>query len=76
MGTAGGLFEGAYQGWLHYGWGGAVLGGLAGVVGGVVAALLLTMLLSLVLVLCGINPFVDAETGQERTTDGTGEGRP
>lgn len=69
MGVAGGLFEGAYQGWQHYGWGGAVLGGLAGVVGGLVATLLLTMLMSLVLVLCGIDPFVNADEGQGRGSD-------
>jgi hypothetical protein len=69
MTTAGGLFEGAYQGWQHYGWAGAVLGGLFGVVGGMVVALLLTMLLSLVLVLCGIDPFVNADEGQGRESD-------
>ena len=71
MGVAGGLFEGAYQGWQHYGWLGATLGGVVGVVGGLVAALLLTMLMSLVLVLCGINPFVAAGTGEGETPDRT-----
>lgn len=69
MTTAGGLFEGAYQGWRHSGWGGAVLGGLAGVVGGLVVTLLLTMLMSLVLVMCGINPFVNADGGQGQKPD-------
>ena len=71
MGTTGGLFEGAYQGWQLHGWTGAVLGGLVGVVGGMVVALLLSMLLSFVLVLCGIDPFVDAGTGEGRTADRT-----
>ena len=71
MGTTGGLFEGAYQGWQLHGWTGAVLGGLVGVVGGIVVALLLSMLLSFVLVLCGIDPFVDAGTGEGRTADRT-----
>ena len=69
MGMTGGLFEGAYQGWQHYGWGGAVLGGLIGVVGGIFVAALLVMLMSLVLVLCGIDPFVNADTGEGRKTD-------
>jgi hypothetical protein len=71
MGMTGGLFEGAYQGWQLHGWLGAALGGLAGVVGGIIVALLLSMLLSLVLVLCGIDPFVDAEMGTGRKTDAT-----
>ena len=71
MGMTGGLFEGAYQGWQHHGWIGAVLGGLVGVVGGMVVALLLSMLLSFVLVLCGIDPFVDADTGEGKTADRT-----
>jgi hypothetical protein len=71
MGVAGGLFEGAYQGWQYYGWGGAVLGGLIGAVGGIVVAMLLAMLMSFVLVLCGIDPFVNADTGEGRKCDGT-----
>jgi hypothetical protein len=71
MGMTGGLFEGAYQGWQHHGWIGAVLGGLIGVVGGIVVAALLAMLLSLVLVLCGIDPFVNAEAGEGKTADRT-----
>jgi hypothetical protein len=69
--AAGSLFEGAYQGWQHYGWVGAVLGGLVGVVGGIVVALLLTMLMSLVLVMCGSNPFVNADEGQGQKSDAT-----
>jgi hypothetical protein len=69
MAAAGGLFEGAYQGWLHYGWVGAALGGVVGVAGGLVIALLLTMLMSLVLVLWGINPFVNADEGQGQKAD-------
>ncbi len=71
MGTTGGLFEGAYQGWQHHGWIGAILGGLIGTVCGMVVALLLSMLLSLVLVLCGIDPFVNAEAGEGKTADRT-----
>ena len=71
MGMTGGLFEGAYQGWQYYGWIGAVLGGLIGVVGGIVVALLLAMLMSFVLVMCGIDPFVNADTGEGRKTDAT-----
>ena len=71
MGVTGGLFEGAYQGWQHHGWIGAILGGLLGVVGGIVVALLLSMLLSFVLVLCGIDPFVNAEAGQGQKSDVT-----
>ncbi len=71
MGTAGGLFEGAYQGWQYDGGIGAVLGGLVGVVGGIVVALLLSMLVSFVLVLCGIDPFVNAATGEGKTADRT-----
>lgn len=69
MGVAGGQFEGAYQGWQHYGWAGAVLGGVVGVVGGLVATLLLTMLMSLALVVCGINPFVNADERQGPNSD-------
>ena len=64
MGMTGGLFEGAYQGWQDYGWIGAVLGGLIGVGGGIVVVLLLAMVMSFVLVLCGIDPFVNADTGE------------
>jgi hypothetical protein len=71
MAAAGGLFEGACQGWLHYGRVGAALGGVAGVVRGIVVALLLAMLMSLVLVMCGINPFVNADGGQGRKADAT-----
>ena len=71
MGVAAGLFEGAYQGWQHYGWLGSVLGGVVGVAGGLVVALLLSMLLSFVLVLCGIDPFVNAEAGDGKTADRT-----
>src|SRR3954469_17473882 len=52
MGTTGGLFEGAYQGWKYNSWIGSVLGGLIGVIGGIVVALLLSMILSFVLVMC------------------------
>ena len=69
MGMTGGLFEGVYQGWQHYGWVGAVLGGLIGVVGGIVVALLLSMLMSFVLVVCGIDPFVNADTGEGQKAD-------
>ena len=66
MGMTGGLFEGVYQGWQHYGWVGSVLGGLVGVVGGIVVALLPTMLMSFVLVMCGIDPFVNADSGKDQ----------
>ena len=69
MGVTGGLFECAYQGWQLHGWIGAVLGGLLGVVGGIVITVLLAMLMSLVLVSCGIDPFVNADTGEGRKTD-------
>lgn len=71
MGMAGGLFEGAYQGWQSFGWIGAILGGLIGVIGGIVVAMLLSMLMSFVLVLCGIDPFVNAETGEGQKTGTT-----
>ena len=71
MGTAGGLFEGAYQGWQHFGWVGTILGGLIGVVVGIVVALLLAMLMSFILVMCGIDPFVNAEAGEAKTADRT-----
>ena len=69
MGMAGGLFEGAYQGWHCDGWIGAVLGGLIGVVGGIVVALLLSMVMSFVLLMCGIDPFVNADTEEGRKPD-------
>jgi len=68
MGMTGGLFEGAYQGWEHYGWIGAILGGLVGVVGGIVVAALLAMLMTFILVLCGVDPFVNANTGEGQKT--------
>ena len=71
MGVTGGLFEGAYQGWQHYGWIGAVLGGLIGVGSGIVLTILLAMLMSFVLVLCGIDPFVNTDTGEGQKTDAT-----
>ena len=71
MGLTGGLFEGAYQGWQSFGWIGAVLGGLIGVGGGIVVALLLSMVMSFALVVCGIDPFVNADTGEGRKTDAT-----
>lgn len=69
MGVTDGLFEGAYQGWQLHGWPGAVLGGLLGVACGIVATVVLAMLMSLVLVACGIDPFVNADTGEGRKTD-------
>ena len=71
MGMAGGLFEGAYQGWQLHGWIGVVVGGLIGIVGGIVVAFVLAMFMSFVLVVCGIDPFVNADTGEGRKTDGT-----
>jgi hypothetical protein len=71
MGTTGGLFAGAYQGWQYGGGIGAVLGGLVGVVGGIGVAFLLSMLMSFVLVLCGIDPFVNADTEEGKTADRT-----
>jgi hypothetical protein len=71
MGVTGGLFEGAYQGWQFHGWIGAVLGGLIGVGGGIVVALLLSVLMSFVLVMCGIDPFVNADTGEGQKSDAT-----
>lgn len=71
MGMTGGLFEGAYQGWQSSGWIGAILGGLIGVFGGIIVALLLAMVMSFVLVLCGIDPFVNADTGEGRKTGAT-----
>ena len=71
MGMTGGLFEGAYQGWQHYGWIGAILGGLMGVVGGIFVALLMAMVMSVVLVLCGIDPFVNADTEEGQKTGAT-----
>ena len=71
MGVTGGLFEGGYQGWQLHGLIGAVLGGLIGVVGGIVVALLLSMLMSFVLVMCGIDPFVNADTGEGQKADAT-----
>lgn len=65
MAMTGGLFEGVYHGWQHYGWVGAVLGGLVGVVCGIVVTMLLAMLMSFVLVTCGIDPFVNAGTEEE-----------
>ena len=71
MGTAGGLFEGAYQGWQSFGWIGAVLGGLIGVIGGIVVAMLLSMCMCLVLVICVIDPFVSASTEEGKKADVT-----
>ena len=71
MGMTSGLFEGAYQGWQSFGWIGAVLGGLIGVGGGIVVAALLAMLMSFVMLVCGIDPFVNADTGEGRKTDAT-----
>ena len=71
MGVTGGLFEGAYQGWQSFGWIGAFLGGLIGVIGGIVVAMLLSMVLSFVLVMCGIDPFVNAEAGEGQQQDAT-----
>ena len=70
-GYARGLFEGVYQGWQNYGWIGAVLGGLIGVVVGIIVALLLSMFMSFVLVMCGIDPFVNADTEEGQKVDAT-----
>jgi hypothetical protein len=70
MAMTGGLFEGAYQGWQHFGWVGTILGGLIGVVVGIVVALLMAMLMSFILVMCGIDPFVNADEGQDQKADG------
>ncbi len=64
IGVAGGLFEGAYQGWQCYGWTGAILGIVMGAVSGIFLAMVLAMVMSFVLVLCGIDPFVNADTGE------------
>ena len=71
MGVAGGLFEGVYQGWQYFGLIGAVLGILIGVIAGIVVAMLLSMVMSFVLVICGIDPFVNADTGEGRKADAT-----
>ena len=65
MGMTGGLFEGAYQGWQSFGWIGVVLGGLFGAGSGVVVTMLLAMIMSFVLILCGIDPFVNADAEEE-----------
>lgn len=62
MGTSGGLFAGGYQGWQYGGWIGMVAGALIGIVSGLVVAMLLSMCLSIILVICGIDPFVNADT--------------
>jgi hypothetical protein len=61
MGLAGGLFAGVSQGWQYGGWIGAIPGGLIGVFCGLVVAMLLSMCLSFVVVMCGIDPFVNAD---------------
>ncbi len=71
MGMTGGLFEGVYRGWQYYGWIGAVPGGMIGVVCGIVVAMLLSMCMSFILVMCGIDPFVNAETGEGQKTHTT-----
>ena len=71
MGMTGGLVEGVYQGWQSFGWIGAVLGGLIGVGSGIVVTILLAMLMSFVLVMCGIDPFVNAEAREGQKTDAT-----
>lgn len=68
MGTAGGLFAGVTQGWQYHGWIGAIAGGVIGVFGGLVSAMLLSMCLSFVLVMCGIDPFVNAGAEGETTS--------
>lgn len=67
MGTTGGLFAGVSQGWQYGGWIGVVPGGLIGIFCGLVVAMLLSMCLSFVLVMCGIDPFVNAD-GEGETT--------
>jgi hypothetical protein len=69
MGTAGGLFAGVAQGWRYGGWIGAIPGGVLGVCCGLVVAMLLSMCLSFVLVMCGIDPFVNADGEGERTSN-------
>lgn len=69
MGLAGGLFAGVTQGWSYAGWIGVVPGGLIGVFCGLVVAMLLSMCLSFILVMCGIDPFVNAEAEGESTSN-------
>jgi hypothetical protein len=58
-----GLLEGGVQGWLRYGWIGSVLGGIIGAVVGMIVTCLLSMIMSFVLVICGFDPFVNADAG-------------
>jgi hypothetical protein len=62
----GGLFEGVYQGWRCWGWAGAVLGGPVGVFGGYLVVWLVLLLLHLVLILCGIDPFENPDSSEEK----------
>lgn len=61
MGTTSGLFGGISKGWQRVGWIGILPGGLIGTFCGLVVAMLLSLCLSFVLVMCGIDPFVNAE---------------
>jgi hypothetical protein len=61
MACFGGLGEGAIQGWIHFGWVGAILGGLIGIVGGSIIGMLPLMLTHFALVVCGIDPFANLD---------------
>lgn len=56
MAVCGGIMEGVVHGWSHYGFLGAVFGGLIGIVAACVILMLPLMLTHFALIVCGIDP--------------------
>ena len=69
MAAFGGLFEGVFQGWTNFGWGGAIAGGLIGIVAGSIIAGLPVMLIHFVMIICGIDPFVNPDSSEETKSE-------
>jgi hypothetical protein len=60
-----GLFEGLARGWSSFGVIGAILGGTVGMVIAMIVCMLPLILVTFIMVLCGVDPFVNADSASE-----------